>query len=151
MRECGTCTKCCEGWLAQDVRGHKMFPGKPCFFLEIGIGKPPGCSDYENRPESPCKTYDCTWLVNENVPDEFKPEKIGTLINFRINTVSTPLGDKDIEYMVLVKAPNDPNPELISWAVTYCYSNGYNLTWEVGDQTYWIGSLEFAEMFNNVR
>ena len=35
-KECGTCTKCCEGWLGANIKGHEMYPGKPCFVAYSG-------------------------------------------------------------------------------------------------------------------
>ena len=60
LRQCGTCTKCCEGHLVGTINGKEMYPGKPCYLLQIGKG----CSDYENRPEEPCKAFNCQWITN---------------------------------------------------------------------------------------
>ena len=38
-RGCGPCTRCCDGWLEGEVRGHRMFPGQRCHFVAEG-----GCS-----------------------------------------------------------------------------------------------------------
>ncbi|HEY5682465.1 MAG TPA: SEC-C metal-binding domain-containing protein, partial [Sulfuricaulis sp.] len=29
-RHCGTCTACCDGWVRMNIRGHEVYPGKPC-------------------------------------------------------------------------------------------------------------------------
>ena len=38
------------------------------------------CSIYETRPDS-CRTYNCLWLVDERVPEEFKPSKTKVVLN----------------------------------------------------------------------
>jgi hypothetical protein len=74
-RECGDCTACCEGWLSGVVNDREFYPGMPCHFKGCN-----GCSIYEDRPESPCKTYSCEWLKNNNVPEWMKPSKSGVII-----------------------------------------------------------------------
>ena len=141
-RECGTCTKCCEGWLSGDVRGHKMYPGKPCFFLEIGIGKPSGCSDYENRPDDPCKKYKCFWIADENIPDEFKPEVSGVILDM--------MKIKGFDALRMISAPNDPDVDMLTWAFKHVFSTGVlNMFWTIEKQSHWIGTAEFVEMMNN--
>jgi hypothetical protein len=129
-RECGTCTKCCEGWLSADIKGHKMFPGKPCFFIEQGVG----CKDYEGRPEDPCKDFECGWKQIVGMPDEFRPELSGTIMSYRERTNSWTLN----------KAPNNPSIQFLSWALLFVLTNGYNFVWYIDDQIYWIGSDEFC-------
>lgn len=68
MRECNGCTACCEGWLSGEAHGHYFQPGRPCHFKCEG-----GCSIYEKRPENPCKTFICEWLVNPELPEWMKP------------------------------------------------------------------------------
>ena len=141
-RECGTCTKCCEGWLAGDIRGHEMSPGKPCFFLEIGIGKPSGCSDYENRPEYPCKTYKCFWLGDDTFPEEFKPEFTGVIVDI--------IKEKGFRYLRIISSPNDPDVKMLTWAFKYVYSSGiYNMIWSIENEKQCIGTVGFVEMIKN--
>lgn len=33
-----------------------------------------GCTIYNKRPE-PCKDFNCEWLVDENIPEELRPDK----------------------------------------------------------------------------
>ena len=44
-RECGTCTKCCEGWNVFNIQGKSIKPGKPCSFVEEGKG----CTIYKGN------------------------------------------------------------------------------------------------------
>ncbi len=132
-KECGTCTKCCEGWLRADIRGHKMYPGKPCFFIEIGKG----CKDYKNRPEDPCKRFTCGWIEVKDMPEEFRPEISGVIMHMKDNDGSP--------YMVLSKAPNNPTEQYLSWAIVYARSKNINIIWSVDDKTWWLGDNEFCK------
>ena len=140
-RECETCTKCCEGWLLGDVRGHEMYPGKPCFFLEIGIGKPSKCGDYENRPEKPCKKYNCFWVAEDIVPDKFKPEICGVIMDIQ--------KIKEFDVLRLTPAPNNPDSDVLTWAFNYAASNRLNMIWSIDEEIHWSGSLGFLEVMHN--
>ena len=135
MRECNTCTKCCEGHLSANIRGHEMYAGKPCFFVEVGKG----CKDYENRPTQPCKTFSCGWKEFLEMPDEFKPDKSHVILSIG----ATP--NNKITYWQLTKAPNNPSPEMLSWAFLYFAPRGVNLAWQINSKTYYFGSPEFCE------
>ena len=130
-RECGTCTKCCEGWLPTNIKGHEVSHGKPCFFVEINKG----CSIYKDRPQDPCKRYSCTWLVNENMPEEFKPEKSGVIMHWVIKE----------KFWVLVQAPNNPTSHFLSWAINFAMSKKENILWFVDDKSWWIGDMNFCK------
>lgn len=73
-RTCDGCTKCCEGWLMEEIYGHPMFPGQPCFYKGEGC-----CSIYKSRPEDPCKIFKCEWLENEDYPAWMKPSESHSL------------------------------------------------------------------------
>ena len=138
-RSCGTCTKCCEGWLPATIRDHKMYPGKPCFFVQIGKG----CGDYDNRPNDPCKSFKCLWLDNTEVPEEFKPEISGCIINFAKTK-------NEHIYLSIAPAPNNPSVELLSWCFKYAFTNGFNLFWKIDDYAHWIGSFEFCNEMEEI-
>ena len=131
-KSCGSCTKCCEGWLAADIKGHNMYPGKPCFFVEIDKG----CTIYKDRPKDPCVEFSCGWKEIEDMPDEFKPEKSGVIVvsKNRLNG-----------YIVLTKAPNNPTPQLLSWAIIYAKSKNKNILWYVDNKSWWLGDEEFCK------
>jgi hypothetical protein len=132
-KECGTCTKCCEGWLTANIKGHDMYPGKPCFFVEIGKG----CKDYKNRPKNPCKNFLCGWRLIDDMPEEFKPEKTGVIVSLK--------KENDIEYMVLSKAPNNPTVQLLSWAISFSMSRNLNILWYIDNKSWWLGSDDFSK------
>lgn len=132
-KECGTCTKCCEGWLKGNIRGHEMYLGKPCFFLEIGKG----CGDYVNRPENPCKGFECAWLDIEEMPDKFKPEITGVIAYLNPNN-----GNPSF---FLEKAPNSPKADFLSWIIVYARSRNLNIVWPTEDSVWWLGNDDFCK------
>ena len=131
-KECGTCTKCCEGWLSADIRGHNMSPGKPCFFVEIGKG----CKDYENRPQDPCKSFECGWIRIDEMPEDFKPSESGVIMNYKNNNNNP--------YWSLWKSPNNPTENFLSWAISYAKKKNENILWFIDDKSFWIGNKEFC-------
>lgn len=136
-RECGSCTKCCEGHLAANIKGHQMYPGKPCFFVEIGKG----CKEYNSRPAEPCRNYICYWKLNQEVPKRFKPEHSGVLMNW--------YEIEGMNYIDIVKAPNEVTVEILSWAVLHARINNLNIKWTEADRIHWFGSEEFCTAMLN--
>lgn len=66
-RTCGTCTMCCKVLYITDFAKPA---GRWCSHVKPGVG----CSIYEQRPQS-CRTFLCKWLQDENMGDEWKPER----------------------------------------------------------------------------
>lgn len=140
-RSCNNCTKCCEGYLAGDIRGHWMGiapdgVNKPCFFLELGKG----CKEYEKRPVDPCRTFKCDYLTNEDIPESFKPS--------RANAIFTTRTIKGIEYMQLIEAGRKLDSEVLSWAISYALVNNLNFAWRVLENIFWIGDEAFNKMMD---
>lgn len=135
-RSCGDCTRCCEGHLYADVKGHIMSPGNPCPILQIGKG----CSDYENRPENPCRTFNCQWISNPQVPEDLYPKTSGVLITVQqIN---------DIKFMKLHCAPNEPTADQLTWFIMYGLKNKINIAWDTLLKKYWMGDTMFTKAMN---
>ena len=130
-RECGTCTKCCEGWLTADIMGEKMYPGKPCRFIVIGKG----CTVYANRPKEPCVSYKCGWLTNADIPEWMKPSEINAIIDLRQVENHT--------YLRLKEAGSFMQSRVLSWFFQYILKTGMNALWEVDGGLNWAGSPEF--------
>jgi hypothetical protein len=133
-RECGTCTKCCEGYLSGNIRGYEMFKGKPCFFVKIGKG----CIDYENRPKNPCKNFTCGWKIIDEMPENFKPEISGVIFTWRSTE------KLNINYLKLHQAPDNPTPQILTWAFLFVLKNSINFLWEVDEKSYYFGSEDFC-------
>lgn len=128
-KECGSCTKCCEGWLMGQINLRTMYPGKPCYLVEIGVG----CKDYENRPMFPCQNFSCLWLANDNIPNKYKPETCGVIVTSFI--------DKGSRVLTLVPAPENPSQEMIDWFKSYADDNGYGLIYYEGNNPYTYGNV----------
>lgn len=71
MRECGQCTWCC------------FFMGVPNFnspeYSYCPKCKPnKGCTIWKVRPDV-CKNTSCVWLKQSQIPDSFRPDRIGVM------------------------------------------------------------------------
>lgn len=123
-RQCGDCTKCCEGWLEADIYGHKMFPGQSCHFLEKGCN---GCTIYSQRPQDPCKEYSCEWLDNsENFPEWLKPSNSGVIITKRI----PPEGEEHAIYHV-VETGKKMDSSVLNWLIHWALKNQVNIQYQI--------------------
>ena len=131
-KECGTCTRCCEGYLTADINGQKIGNGKSCIFVQIGKG----CGDYENRPKDPCRDFKCSWLEIEDMPNEFKPEISGVIMQYKNNNGNP--------YFAISKAPKNPTEQFLSWALVYAIKNNANVVWYIDDKSYWLGNENFS-------
>ena len=136
-KECGTCTKCCEGWLKAKIIGHDMYPGKPCFFVEIGKG----CTIYEDRPKDPCKDFLCEWMKIESMPDEFKPENTGVIMHRQENNGNP--------YLSITESPFSPSAKYLSWALVYAKNTDQNIVWSVDGVFWWIGNEDFCNQMRD--
>ena len=76
-RECGECTACCDGWLSGHAHGYNFYPGRPCHFKGAKC-----CTIYKDRPENPCKSFECVWLSKSLVelPQWMRPDLIGSIV-----------------------------------------------------------------------
>lgn len=126
-RSCHGCVKCCEGWLAANIKGHKMRPGKPCFYLSEG---PLGCSEYPTRPKEPCIDYRCAWLDEPDMPYELRPSRSNLLVSRHHCRVLTDDGIERREFFEVVRAGDSYSSEDVeaikAWAkrrkVQLCFS-----------------------------
>lgn len=135
MRECGTCTKCCEGHLHGSAHGHAFWKGRPCHFLSASKG----CTIYTDRPENPCKTYKCMWLADETnkIPEWLKPNEVNAILTLRqVN---------GIEYIHLAEAGETMRSDVLSWAIQHTLNNGLNLSYEVDGGFNKIGQDDFIK------
>ena len=136
QRSCSNCTKCCEGSLSGEVFGKTFYSGKPCHFVKLNEG----CSVYKIRPNNPCASYKCVWLVNADIPEWMKPNISNAILDFRkIN---------EIEYIELHQAGASLDAKVLSWFITYATNNKYNFAWTIDNGKHWIGSFEFLEEMN---
>lgn len=116
-----------------EAKGVQFFGGKPCHFVSIGKG----CSIYKDRPQDPCGIYKCAWLIDERIPEWFKPNYINTIIDRRqIN---------GIPFMNVIEAGESIRSDVLSWLVTNALNNNWNLRWTINGGAHWIGSKEFLD------
>lgn len=73
MRHCDECTLCCKLMGLHALRKPK---GVWCPHCDIGVG----CKIYQQRPE-PCRTFECRYLVDTSLPDEWQPARCGMVVN----------------------------------------------------------------------
>lgn len=130
-RSCEGCTKCCEGYLATNIKGNEVAPGKPCPFVQQGVG----CNIYKDRPKDPCKQFECFWRASEKMPIEFKPSET--------NVIVTEQNIDGIPYLALIEAGSKVTPEMLSWFISYGIDNRLNIEWQIGDKVHNMGSPDF--------
>ncbi len=132
-RECGTCTKCCEGWLHGNAYGKPFWRGRPCHYLSAGK-----CSIYGNHPEDPCKTFKCQWLTNNDIPGWMKPDDI--------NAIFTSRTKDGLDYLEITEAGEKLHVEVLSWAIMYALQHNINLQYAIDGGTNRIGSSAFLAL-----
>jgi hypothetical protein len=134
-RECGDCTRCCEGWLNADIYGKRMYEGKPCYYL----GK--GCTIYENRPEEPCKNYECEWLTNDEFPEWLKPNISNVIVTKR------EIENKSISYYEIVETGKLMKSPILNWFVHWALKTKSNIIYSIQGKMHKLGSAEFNSVF----
>jgi hypothetical protein len=131
-RECGECTRCCEGWLTGEIYGHKFYPSQPCFFL----GK--NCTIYEDRPDTPCKAFKCEWLQNNNFPEWLKPNISNVIVLQKVKD--------NILYYEAVETGKKIDSVVLNWIIQQILQRGLNLYYKIESAAYKIGSEEFLKL-----
>lgn len=111
--------------------------GAPCPILQIGKG----CGEYENRPQNPCRGFQCEWLRQPDVyPEEMRPDKIKTI--FSLQEVN------GIPYLRLTEAGERLDAEVLSFAIKLALLNRANIYWEVDGKIHWFGNKDFVTIMN---
>jgi hypothetical protein len=138
-KECGSCSKCCEGFLTGSVFGNIFGNGKPCVFVD----KQKQCSIHEIRPKNPCRDYKCMWLRFEDVPLWMKPNSSNVLVSVEKY--------KDREFLILNCYDNDYSARYLSYVITYAKKNNMPLMYQLAPETLVIYNdpLFFTDMFKN--
>ena len=142
-RSCGECTKCCEGYLhsesdlvMKDGRAFKL-GGSACPILQIGKG----CGEYENRPQNPCRGFQCEWLRLPDVyPEEMRPDKVQAI--FSLQSVD------GIDYLRITEAGRVLDAETLSFGIKLVLQNRFNVYWEVNGKIHWFGNRDFITVMN---
>lgn len=131
LRACDGCTKCCDGWLSANIFGHDMLRGTPCHY-NVG-GK---CGIYKKRPDDPCRSYECEWLRNPEIPGWMKPNEINAIINLRKRG--------QFVYLEVVEAGETLRADVLSWMFIFCLKGGINLMYSLKGGVYKIGNSDFV-------
>jgi len=132
-RACGSCTACCEGWAAGEIRGHRMYPGQHCHFLTAGK-----CTIYEERPQSPCRNFVCGWLGEpESFPDAFRPDRIGVIV--------ISIRWRDAPAYILLSAGREPDEQLLAWMREFSLRTRRPFFYEHAGEKLGFGPPEFQQ------
>lgn len=135
QKPCGECTRCCEGWLRANIKGHKIYPGHACYFL----GK--NCTIYKDRPASPCQTYNCEWRINKDFPEWMRPDISNVIVTGRIR--------EGIEYSEVKETGKEISSTVLNWLVQETLRLQKNLLYRLNGQIYKVGSDEFHKKSHN--
>lgn len=139
QRKCGSCTKCCEGYLSGEALGYKFYKGRPCHFIAIGKG----CTVYAKRPKDPCVSYKCLWLTDKSIPEWIKPELSNVIIDKREIEGHT--------YIKLFEAGSVISSKVLNWFIQYIIENNINAVWELEGGLNWLGSPEFNQIMSKAQ
>lgn len=129
-RSCGTCTKCCEGYLYGEVRGIKFYPGMPCHFKGNGC-----CTIYPDRPKKQCQDFNCLWLTDDRLPEWMKPDKSDVIL---VKVIT----DKH-EFVEAYEAGSKMDSTVLNRLLQYAMHHNLNLLYQVGGGWNAIGTPEF--------
>ena len=62
--------------MSGEILGNRVRAGYPC-----PHGSAKGCDVYAQRPEDPCRTFVCSWRVeNSPLPDWMRPDRCGAIV-----------------------------------------------------------------------
>lgn len=138
-RPCGDCTICCEGWLLGDIKGHKMYPGRPCFY-----SCSTGCSIYANRPYDPCQTFECLWKKSpEFIPEWMRPDQI--------NAMALTKSINGIEYIFLIECGQKLDSSVLSWFFQQMAQGKFqNFKYNIDGGSNYIGTKEFFDAMESI-
>ncbi|MFN3891815.1 MAG: hypothetical protein ACK4MV_15580 [Beijerinckiaceae bacterium] len=76
-RACGSCTMCCKVFKIAELNKPA---GRWCVNARVGVG----CVIHDQRPLS-CQTFNCLWLIEPTLSDEWKPERARFVVSLEAN------------------------------------------------------------------
>ncbi len=135
-RECGTCTRCCEGYMFGEVYGNQFYNGRPCHYVSPGKG----CTIHEERPDM-CRGFKCGWLIDSRIPEWMKPELTNAMPFFT--------SVNGIPYLSLMEVGAKLDSKVLSWVLLFALENNYNFVYQVDGGLNVIGTKDFVEAFNS--
>lgn len=139
-KKCGSCTKCCEGFLNGNIFGNIFGKGKPCVFLDF---KNNNCSIHDIAPKDPCGNYKCMWLKYEDVPLWLKPNSSNVLVS--VETY------KDKDFFVLNSFSQDYSARYLSYVIRYADEKDIPLMYEISPDMFVFHNHKdfFIDMLTN--
>ena len=140
-RACNGCSACCEGALHGQAHGHAFWKGRPCHFLGKNC-----CTIYENRPDDPCKSFKCGYLIFEWMPEWMRPDLSGVIVTSRITEKNK------IPYIEVVESQGKMKAEVLSF-LFMSYMNGQlkNFTYQIDGGVNRIGGNDFLAEFSSIK
>ena len=82
-RTCGDCRLCCKVF-------ELPYLNKPAHTWCVHACSK-GCAIYDRERHEVCKVYKCLWLSNESLPDEYRPDRCGVLVTYRLDYKGKPV------------------------------------------------------------
>ena len=134
QRQCGECTKCCEGWLQGNVHGHAMFPGRKCHFLGNA------CTIYKDRPQNPCRDYTCAWIEDHVFPEWMKPNLSNVIISEKVNE-----DNPNLTYYEVNEAGGKIDSSVLNWLIHWALREKKNIIYEIAGKQHVLGGNEFHQ------
>jgi hypothetical protein len=79
----------------------------------------------------------CFWEVEMAMPEHFKPSLIGAYVSLEsIN---------GINYLQASEIDKSFDSEFLSWLLSFCVGNKFNIYWKTKDIPFCLGSTDFIE------
>jgi len=132
-RSCDGCTACCEGWLTGVAYGYAFSPGVKCKFLSHKC-----CSIYQARPYDPCKTFQCHWKLNTQIPEWLKPSRSGVIILQKYQ--------EPFHYLRLVKTGKRTDPKVYEWAKDHAKTGANIVAFDNNEILLFSENQEFVDL-----
>jgi uncharacterized cysteine cluster protein YcgN (CxxCxxCC family) len=132
-RTCDGCSECCQGWLIGEIPGHQFFPGQPCFYVQESK-----CTNYADRPQNPCRSFNCTWIDEEVLPMWMRPDLSGVICHLRkVN---------DVKFYELTETGKPMEAHILNWFMIWAMTNRKNLLYRIKGHQNKLGSQEFLAL-----
>lgn len=126
---------CCQGWLHGSAHGHSFYAGKPCHFV-----CEKGCAIYEDRPDEPCKSYKCAWIMENYLPEWFKPDLSKVICTWRSWSEDFP------SYLEVIECGEKLDSKVLSWLyIQYLNNSLPYFTYTIDGGKTVVGGREFLD------
>lgn len=132
-KSCDGCTACCSGVKPGEAYGKPFWKGRPCHFVTDA-----GCSIYEQRPDDPCKSFECGYKKFEWVPEWMRPDRSGVILSIA--------NKNGIEYLEVREVNSVMRADVLSFLFIEKLSGRFdNFSYQINGGNNSIGTKEFVE------